>query len=93
MMILERIPDKFERWQTAAGLALAGAFGTGACSYLEPFWLDEAQGPEGPGINAHTAPFHTVDALKTAAIAADIIPSTTATLTDSPSIWTFMRNW
>lgn len=41
LLVLNTINDPIDRWQTAAGLALAGAFGTAWRIHLEPFWEDE----------------------------------------------------
>jgi hypothetical protein len=43
MLIVKSIPDKMDRWQAAAAIALAGGFGNDWREQLQPFWLHEAQ--------------------------------------------------
>jgi XPA protein C-terminus len=67
--VVQQIEAPVDRWQTAASLAMAGAFGREWKEYLRPVWAAEA---EALGKSAEAGPYTTVDDLKHAAFMAGL---------------------
>ena len=81
MIIIRSLPDKMDRWQTAASCALASAFGpTGWKEFLQPFWLNEAHDLFPNKATFTTGPFTNNQtkkkAVRVSKMSADSIPET-----------------
>lgn len=63
--IAQQVPEPLARWQTAATLAMAGAFGREWKGHLRGLWADEARAF---GSSPETGPYHTVNDLRRAAL-------------------------